>query len=107
MADNIHEPEYWQFVPIIILWVVWCTCVGGAICSFTCCTSRCYNSFDWIRRESDRRMESRVNLSYVPAISSNQNLTVEGILVDGLSEISSNQNTTTVEGVLDEEENAV
>ena len=107
MADNSYEPEYWQFIPIIILWVVWCTCVGGAICSLTCCTVRCFNSFDGIRSEQDKRMESRVNLSYVPAISSNQNLTVEDILVDGLSEVSSNQNTTTVEVELAEEETAV
>ena len=88
MADNVSEPEYWQFVPIIILWIVWCACIGGTICSFTCCTLRCYNSFDGIRSGWDRRRRSCVNLSYVPALSSNQN-------------------PTTVEGVLDEEENAV
>ena len=88
MADNTYETEYWQFVPIIILWVVWCTCVGGAICSFSCCTLRCYNSFDGIRSKWDTRTGSRVNLSYVPALSSNQN-------------------PTTVEGVLAEEENVV
>ena len=89
MADNLYQPEYWEFIPLIILWVVWCICTGGAIC--------CFNSCDGTRRQ-----QSHVNVVYVP-ISASHNLTVEGILV----EEETSQNARTVEDLLAEEETAV
>ena len=92
MADNFYQPEFWEFIPLIILWVVWCICIGGAICSL-----RCFNSCGGIRRQ-----QSQVNVLYVP-ISSTHNLTVEGIL----AEEETSQNARTVEDLLAEEETAV
>ena len=92
MADNLYQPEYWEFIPLIILWLVWCICIGGAICSL-----RCFNGCDGIRRQ-----QSHVNVLYVP-ISSSHNLTVEGIF----AEEETSQNARTVEDLLAEEETAV